>query len=49
MAFSGGTSPMRGIAPAHHQEPAMMDALMLAIALGLFAASVGYVVACDRL
>jgi len=27
----------------------MMDAVMLAIGLGFFALSIGYVVACDRL
>jgi hypothetical protein len=31
------------------QELPMMDAIMLAIGLGLFAVSVGYVVACDHL
>ena len=31
------------------QEHAMMDVVMLAIAFGLFAVSVGYTIACDRL
>jgi hypothetical protein len=31
------------------KEPSMMDVIMLAIGLGFFALSVGYVLACDRL
>jgi len=31
------------------QELSMMDVIMLAIGLGFFALSVGYVVACERL
>jgi hypothetical protein len=31
------------------KEHSMMDIIMLAIAFGLFAASVGYTIACDRL
>jgi len=40
--------PARTNARAEWSFP-MMDVLMLAIGLGLFAVSVGYVVACDRL
>jgi hypothetical protein len=42
------SGPMRAT-PRACQEHSMMDAIMLAIGLGLFAVSVGYVVACDRL
>jgi hypothetical protein len=40
-----------GIAPANKQmkECAMMDVLMLALALLLFAAGIGYTYACERL
>jgi hypothetical protein len=31
------------------KEHAMMDVIMLAIGFGLFAVSVGYTIACDRL
>jgi hypothetical protein len=31
------------------QELSMMDVVLLALGLGLFAVSVGYVVACERL
>jgi hypothetical protein len=31
------------------QELSMMDVIMLALGLGFFALSVGYVVACERL
>jgi hypothetical protein len=31
------------------QELSMMDVIMLALGLGFFALSVGYVLACDRL
>jgi hypothetical protein len=31
------------------REPLMFDAIMIAIALGFFALSVGYTIACDRL
>jgi hypothetical protein len=37
-------TPAKGTTENH-----MMDAVMLAIGLGFFALSVGYVVACDRL
>jgi hypothetical protein len=33
----------------NHQELAMMDAIVLAIGLGFFVLSVGYVYVCDRL
>jgi hypothetical protein len=39
--------PRQRISPV--KEHAMMDVIMLAIGLGFFALSVGYVVACDRL
>ena len=32
-----------------HREHAMLDVLLLALGLGLFVISVGYVYACDRL
>jgi hypothetical protein len=35
--------------PTWCQELSMMDVLMLALGLALFALSVGYVVACERL
>jgi len=35
--------------PARCKEHSMMDVVMLAIAFGLFAVSVGYTIACDRL
>jgi hypothetical protein len=38
-------TPSRGDSKEH----SMMDAIMLAVGLGLFALSVGYIVACDRL
>jgi hypothetical protein len=34
---------------ACRKEHSMMDVIMLAIGLGFFALSVGYVLACDRL
>ena len=34
---------------ARRQEHSMLDIIMLAIGLGFFALSVGYVYACDRL
>jgi hypothetical protein len=34
---------------ARRQEHPMLDLIMLAIALGFFALSVGYTIACDRL
>jgi hypothetical protein len=33
----------------HRKEHPMMDVIMLALGLGFFALSVGYVLACDRL
>ena len=38
-----------GVKPECRKEHLMMDAIMLAIGLGFFALSVGYVLACDRL
>lgn len=38
-----------GVAPTSCREPSMMDVFMLALGLGFFALSVGYVVACERL
>jgi hypothetical protein len=35
--------------PAPFEESSMLDVLMVAIALGFFAVSVGYAYACDRL
>ena len=35
--------------PAPLEESSMLDILMVALALGFFAASVGYAYACDRL
>jgi hypothetical protein len=34
---------------ARRKELSMMDVIMLAIGFGLFAVSVGYTIACDRL
>ena len=35
--------------PVPFEESSMLDVLMVALALGFFAASVGYAYACDRL
>jgi hypothetical protein len=35
--------------PLAGQEHQMLDLIMLAVALGFFALSVGYTIACDRL
>jgi hypothetical protein len=35
--------------PVHCWEHAMLDVILLAAALGFFALSVGYTIACDRL
>jgi len=35
--------------PAVRKEPFMLDVIMIAIALGFFALSLGYTIACDRL
>jgi hypothetical protein len=35
--------------PNRFEENSMMDVVMVALALGLFAVSVGYAYACDRL
>ena len=35
--------------PLAAQEHQMLDLIMLAVALGFFALSVGYTIACDRL
>jgi len=36
-------------AAAHRRERLMLDWIMIAIALGFFALSVGYTIACDQL
>jgi hypothetical protein len=41
--------PYRPTGPPRRKEHSMMDLIMLAIGLGFFALSVGYVLACDRL
>jgi hypothetical protein len=45
-------APQQGASITTYQrcrEPLMFDAIMIAIALGFFALSVGYTIACDRL
>jgi hypothetical protein len=37
------------VAPEYLEEATMLDLAMLAIAIGLFALTIGYAVACDRL
>jgi hypothetical protein len=50
MPAQGGASGRRSDLHAHAARSIpMMDVVMLAIGLGFFALSVGYVVACDRL
>jgi hypothetical protein len=47
----GGTNPHRAqdIMRAGDRENSMLDIVMLALGLGLFAAAVGYTYACERL
>jgi hypothetical protein len=40
-------APLAALRP--HRSTAMLDVLLLALGLGLFVISVGYVYACDRL
>jgi len=44
-----GRGPKCRTKPAPFEERFMLDVLMVALALGFFAASVGYAYACDRL
>ncbi len=48
MRFARALPPCRSNSDCRKEHP-MMDAIMLAIGLGFFALSVGYVLACDRL
>jgi hypothetical protein len=46
---AGGDRPRYHIGPSLREDSSMLDVLMVALALGFFALSVGYAYACDRL
>ncbi len=54
-AFNGlfwikaGDRPRYHVGPYLSEDSSMLDVLMVALALGFFALSVGYAYACDRL
>jgi hypothetical protein len=43
--------PPRALSAAtvHRSEHSMLDVILVAVALGFFALSIGYMIACDRL
>jgi hypothetical protein len=47
--IKAGDRPRHHVGPSLCEDCSMLDVLMVALALGFFALSVGYAYACDRL